>query len=126
MYRVILFVLMIAPELLAAQIINSSHSNQNDILIIFQMNSDQIGSSTEIDLKSDKFKLHELTGGDSLLVEAKTDSIFYSIEPSFIEEIIVIKNSYDEINHYSSKNYNGVVIVKFKNKDQFLSIICIK
>ncbi|MEP2448809.1 MAG: hypothetical protein ABJI69_16365 [Balneola sp.] len=126
MYRVILFVLMIAPELLAAQIINSSHSNQNDILIIFQMNSDQIGSSTEIDLKSDKFKLHELTGGDSLLVEAKTDSIFYSIEPSFIEEIIVIKNSYDEINHYSSKNYNGVVIVKFKNKDQFLSIICNK
>lgn len=126
MYRVILFVLMIAPELLAAQIINSSHSNQNDILIIFQMNSDQIGSSTEIDLKSDKFKLHELTGGDSLLVEAKTDSIFYSIEPFFIEEIIVIKNSYDEINHYSSKNYNGVVIVKFKNKDQFLSIICNK
>ncbi|OAN60309.1 hypothetical protein A8B79_10185 [Balneola sp. EhC07] len=126
MYRVILFVLMIAPELLAAQIINSSHSNQNDILIIFQMNSNQIGSSTEIDLKSDKFKLHELTGGDSLLVEAKTDSIFYSIEPSFIEEIIVIKNSYDEINHYSSKNYNGVVIVKFKNKDQFLSIICNK
>lgn len=126
MYRVILFVLMIAPELLAAQIINSSHSNQNDILIIFQMNSDQIGSSTEIDLKSDKFKLHELTGGDSLLVEAKTDSIFYSIEPSFIEEIIVIKNSYDEINHYSSKIYNGVVIVKFKNKDQFLSIICNK
>ncbi|WP_235603735.1 hypothetical protein [Balneola sp. EhC07] len=117
---------MIAPELLAAQIINSSHSNQNDILIIFQMNSNQIGSSTEIDLKSDKFKLHELTGGDSLLVEAKTDSIFYSIEPSFIEEIIVIKNSYDEINHYSSKNYNGVVIVKFKNKDQFLSIICNK
>lgn len=126
MYRVIFFVLMIAPELLAAQIINSSHSNQNDILIIFQMNSDQIGSSTEIDLKSDKFKLHELTGGDSLLVEAKTDSIFYSIEPFFIEEIIVIKNSYDEINHYSSKNYNGVVIVKFKNKDQFLSIICNK
>jgi len=124
MYRKLLFLIFLIPHISFAQDIVTTHppsSNMQNILFILQMDSKQIGEK-DVDINSDELQLHPLSGGDSLLVSFTGDSLLYSIDPERIHAIVVIKNK-EEINHYTKKEVEGLVIIKFKDEKDFLSMI---
>lgn len=121
MTKNLLFLFALIPHFLFAQSTEKSGEAVDEIIYILQINSENIGLNN-IDLKVDKFVRHTLSGGDSLLVIAAKDSTLYDINPDYIKEITVLKNTPD-INRYSSNKVKGIVVIKFKNKDQFLSIV---
>ncbi|MBO6622581.1 MAG: hypothetical protein JJ892_06930 [Balneola sp.] len=92
-----------------------------NILFILQMDSKQIGEK-DVVINSEELQLHPLSGGDSLLVSFTGDSLLYSIDPERIDAIVVIKNK-EEISHYTKKEVEGLVIIKFKDEKDFLSMI---
>lgn len=122
MIKKTLFILALSPHLLFAQTTVQLTKSPPEILYILQMNSEEIGLNKNLELKLDRFKLHSLSGGDSLIVSVLNDSTLYNINPDYIKEVTLFKNT-PKINLYTSEKVKGVVIFKFKNKDQYLSII---
>lgn len=123
MFRVLLFSTFLTLQSSFAQNIDPTTppSEIQNIMFIFQMDGDQIGEK-DIVLNTDELQLHPLSSGDSLLVSFTGDSLLYSIDPEHIYSIIVIKNK-DEIEHYTKKEVENLVILKFKDEKQFLSMI---
>ncbi|MBO6711806.1 MAG: hypothetical protein JJ882_11545 [Balneola sp.] len=124
MYRTLFFLIFLIPHISFAQDRVTSHpgsSNMQNILFILQMDSKQIGEK-DVVINSEELQLHPLSGGDSLLVSFTGDSLLYSIDPERIDAIVVIKNK-EEISHYTKKEVEGLVIIKFKDEKDFLSMI---
>lgn len=123
MYRILFCLIFLIPHISYAQDIVTTHppSNMQNILFILQMDGKQIGER-DVDINSDELQLHPLSGGDSLLVSFTGDSLLYSLDPELIHAIVVIKNK-EAINHYTKKEVEGLVIIKFKDEKDFLSMI---